>query len=150
VQCDSVVLLIDLDSSQLLQLDLPEVAGPHIPLGMAGEVELLHGHHPVHNIVQGHDAGELGDEDEMGVKITGELADVLLEAVLRGAYQMRGVVQDCIPAIDYDHGVVHILCLLEEDPEEVQNSIIAGKLLARLTQALQELGLGGIDHIPGH
>ncbi len=65
------------------------------------------------------------------------------------AQQVGGVVQDGIPAV-YDYGgIVHIFRLLEEHLEEVQDSIVAVEILSQSLQALQEPGLGGVDHIPG-
>ena len=116
----------DLHSPQLAQIDLADIAGPHSPLVRGREAELLHAHHSVHDVVQGHDAVKLGDEDEIGVQVPGELADVLLKAGVAAPQQVGGVVQDGIPAVDDYGGIVHILRLLEEHLEEVQDGVVIG------------------------
>ena len=92
MQRDRVGLLPDLHTPQLVQLDLANITGPHAPFCVAGQSELLHGHHSVHDVVQRHHIGELGDEDEMRVQIAGELADILLEAMLRFADEVSSII----------------------------------------------------------
>ena len=149
VQGYGVDPVADLHATKFAQIDLADVAGPHSPLVRGREAELLHAHHSVHDVVQGHNAVKLGDKDEIGVQIPGELADVLLEAGMAALQQVGGVVQDGIPAVDDYGGIVHILRLLEEHLEEVQDGVVIALILSHSLQALQEPGLGGIDHIPG-
>jgi hypothetical protein len=55
----------------------------------------------------------------MCVQIPGKFADVLLEAVLAVADEVSSIIQDRIPAIDDDHGIVHLLCLIKEYFKEI-------------------------------
>jgi hypothetical protein len=126
VQCDCIGLLANLDSSQLVQFYLPNVAAPHAPLGISRQTELLHGHYSVHNVVQWHYTGKFGDKDQVCIQISGKFTDILLKAVLGIADEVSGIIQDRIPAIDDNHGIVHLLCFIKEYFKKIQNCIIVG------------------------
>src|SRR5512136_2005261 len=85
----------------------------------------------------------------MNPYITGKFTHVLLKAMLKISDKMRCVIQDGIPAIYNDHGVVHLFSFVEENSEKVQDNIIIGEFAGNSPYALEKSILGSIDNIIG-